>query len=562
MMTLHKQKILTPIVLITFYTTSFGQVHLNDASYKERDIPSGCTVISISKGDSVFFGGNDDYINSDSYFWVEQGDSSRYGVVWIGTPDNPQQGINEKGLAYDSNGLPRFDVNPHPERIPVNGEYHNYCMQIMHECSTVEGVIDWVNEHQRYPYMHDQMHFADATGDAVIISTGKDGEMVFTRKVTGDGFLVSTNFNVAYPSNGYSYPCWRYELANEVMGNLINKEEPVNREDIVSIMDAVHEEGASWTIETMIVDLVNGILYIYYFYQYDRPAVLNIHDELSNPREPGPLSSLFPEDVRQEAARRYNKNNAGLRINKSVGLIWPVTVSLCIFLLFTMSAAYKKSLIFWLPAVIVLGPLALIIRIVTEKRGSSSLYSIPLIETLGNLIPIVISFTMVLTILIIRMLSGSISWQFQVLTMFVLPIIIGLLFHSLFLAPSFNSNYIKFIANRSVQIIITTLLALGGIIPVALPLVNSNLSMSLIIPLSPYTVITCWAFIVLGAFAGGLFIFLYELWAVKRGFHAWAGFNAGDAEVSTPPFHKIWWWLIISALIFIAGLIITFLLIG
>ena len=29
-------------------------------------IPSGCTVFTVSRGDQVFFGGNDDYINPDS----------------------------------------------------------------------------------------------------------------------------------------------------------------------------------------------------------------------------------------------------------------------------------------------------------------------------------------------------------------------------------------------------------------------------------------------------------------------------------------------------------------
>jgi len=117
-------------------------------------------------------------------------------------------------------------VNPHTERIPVTGEYyHNYLMQIMHECSTVTEVIEWANKHQRFPYMHDQMHFADKTGDAVIISAGNDGEMVFTRKTPGDGFLVSTNFNVANPANAYTYPaggmikpmrCWVSLLTGRV----------------------------------------------------------------------------------------------------------------------------------------------------------------------------------------------------------------------------------------------------------------------------------------------------------------------------------------------------------
>ena len=62
-------------------------------------LPSGCTVFTVSKGDKVFFGGNDDYINPDSYYWIDPGDSRNYGAIWIGQPDNVQQGINEHGLA-------------------------------------------------------------------------------------------------------------------------------------------------------------------------------------------------------------------------------------------------------------------------------------------------------------------------------------------------------------------------------------------------------------------------------------------------------------------------------
>jgi hypothetical protein len=283
-----------------------------------KSIPSGCTVITISKGGNVFFGGNDDFINPDQWY---------FGVIWVGKPDDPQQGFNEKGLAYDANGLPRFEVNPHTERLPVSGEYyHNYLMQIMHECSTVTEVIEWANKHQRFPYMHDQMHFADKTGDAVILSAGKDGEMVFTRKTPGDGFLVSTNFNVANPANAYTYPCWRYDKANEMLGQLINREGSLVFNDITSVMDAIHQESSSWTIETLVADLVNGVIYLYYFYQYENPVIINVKDELANPREAGPLSKLFPEDVQLEAANRYRQVTKSIRINNVVGRSWSALI--------------------------------------------------------------------------------------------------------------------------------------------------------------------------------------------------------------------------------------------
>ena len=284
-------------------------------------IVSGCTVFTVSKGDQVFFGGNDDYINPDSYYWVDPGNGDNYGAIWIGPRDNVQQGVNEKGLAYDANGLPRMDTNPHLERMPVSGGYNIYQIHILHECATVEEVIGWVNTHQWHSYMHDQMHFADATGDAVIISAGFDGEIVFTRKPPGDGFLVSTNFNVAFYGNG-SYPCQRYTTATAQLAQLVRQDTNLTVQDAVNVLDAVHvEEDTGWTIESMVADLPHGIVYLYYFYQYDRPVVLNVMEEIASARAEGPnaraegsLSELFPEDVQQEATRRYKQVPPLIRI--------------------------------------------------------------------------------------------------------------------------------------------------------------------------------------------------------------------------------------------------------
>jgi hypothetical protein len=521
----------------------------------EKQPPEGCTVISFSKGDSIFFAGNDDYINRDSYYWVEPGNSTKYGVIWIGIPDNPQQGVNEKGLAYDANGLPRMDVNPHSERKPYAGEYyHQYCMQIMHECSTVAEVIEWVGQHQRPPYMHDQMHFADASGDAVIISAGRDGEMAFTRKAPGDSFLVSTNFNVANPSNGYGYPCWRYNLAGEMMGKLLAGEAPVTSRDITGVMDAVHvSSGSAWTIETMVADMVKGIVYVYFFYQYDHPLVLNVRQELANPREPGPLSMLFPQDVRDEAARRYKKARMDMVVSRVAGISWPALVVLSLILLFAACTEPRKGLRFWLPAVIILGPVALIVRYFVKRRCRSQICRDALTGTLGNVVPVVISFTIGLSILVPKAFSGSVPQQLQFFLMLVLPLILGWIYHLAFLAP-FSRRKGLFIIQCLPQVLITTSLGLGGIIPVAMPLVNKITTMSLLMPLSPLAVTGWWAMVVAGSLAGGLLIFLYDLWAAKRGFRSWTVPAGGEGQLIIPPFRRLWWWIPVSLVILIAGL--------
>ncbi|MCU0459871.1 MAG: hypothetical protein MUE37_12380 [Bacteroidales bacterium] len=517
--------------------------------------PRGCSVITFSKGDSIFFAGNDDYTNADSYFWVEPGDSSKYGVIWIGWPDDPQQGVNEKGLAYDGNGLPRVEVNPHTERIPYAGqEYHQYLMQIMHECSTVEEVIRWAGIHQRPPYMHDQMHFADATGEAVIISAGADGEVVFSHKGRGDAYLVSTNFNVANPSYGYSHPCWRYNMAGEMLGELLAGDSPVTARDITAVMDAVHvSSGSSWTIETMVADLVNGIIYIYFFYQYDHPVIINVRQELASPREPGPLSQLFPQDVRDEAARRYRKARMNMVVSKVAGISWPAIVMLSLILLFVACKEPAKGLGFWLPAVIVLGPVALVIRYFVKRKCRSGLCSEALTGTLGNSVPLVISYTAGLSILVARSVSGGASQGLQLILMLVVPLILGWVYHLFFLAHLTNRKGM-FILHRLPQVLITTFLGLGGMIPVAMPLVNNTLNMSLIIPLSPLAITGWWAMVVAGALAGGLLIFLFGLWEARGGFRSWTVIAQGEGDLVLPPFRRLWWWIPVSLVILIAGL--------
>jgi hypothetical protein len=549
-----KNTTLVIVIHLLSIAAIFGQRNPNKAS-NNYTLPSGCTVITISKGDSVFFAGNDDSVNPDSYYWVEQGDSSRYGVIWVGVPDNPQQGVNEKGLAYDSNGLPRLDLNPHAERVPFKGKYyHEYIMQIMHECSTVAEVIGWVNTHQRFPYMHDQLHFADKTGDAMIISAGKDGEMVFTRKVQGDGFLVSTNFNVANIANNTGYPCWRFDKANEMLSHLIEKVEPLTFSRVVNVMDAVHVERPTWTIETMVADLVNGVVYIYFFYQFDQPVVLNVKDELLNPREAGPLSQLFPDDVRQEAAKRFNKANAATKIVKNIAYIWLVLVALSTILFFIVCADYKKGLKMWLPAILILGPVALVLRCLAHKNNLLTNWSKALVETVMDIVPIVISYTLAVSALIVLMLSGKASPTIQIVMMFGLPLILGLVFHVSLLYPFRSTGFGKFILFRFAQILVTSFLALGGISALSMPVINNNILLSFIIPLSPLAVISWWAIVAAGSVVGGFFIFLYEYWAIRKDFTAWNILLGSESKIATPGWGKIWWWILISIIILFLGI--------
>ena len=514
------------------------------------EIPSGCSVFTVAKGDRVFFGGNDDYINPDSYYWVDPGGAQGYGAIWVGKPDNVQQGVNEKGLAYDANGLPRVDVNPHLEREPVSGGYSSYPIHILHECATVEEVITWVNTHQWHSYMHDQMQFADATGDAVVIGAGADGEVVFTRKPQGDGYLVSTNFNVANPANAVSYPCWRYDTAQERLGGLVSQAGKLTAQDATNVLDAVHVAGGGgWTVESLVADLPNGIVYLYYFYQFDKPVVLNVAEEIANVRAGGPLSRLFPEDVQQEAARRYQRIQAQKSRWQVLGKAWLGLVVAALVVLLIGSTKQRKGLIFWMPVVAILGPLGLLIWLAAGRKQRAGNWPAVLVEAAGDVTPTVVAF-IAASVGIVTFPAAQASQTLQLLLYFVLPLLVGwLAFQGLLLTFATRKGYLRTLVQRLPHTWVAANLGMAGIFALATPLAN----MSVQIPLPLWTVVGWWAFAVAGALLAMLLLLLYESWAVRRGYRAWSVLASGDGEVTTPSWRKLWWWILLSYAALLGG---------
>ena len=281
--------------------------------------PGFCTIFCISGGDSVFFGNNEDWKNPNTYCWVEQPSDSTYGVIYLGFDDLfPQGGINEKGLAFDANALPGIKLKEHRELLkPYQAIVNTYIMQ---NCATVEEAIemaklyDWSQTFGGI--LRGQFFLADATGDAVVISSDQNGEIVFTRKQQGDGYLVSTNFNRAFPDNKFgSGQCWRYETASNILAKTM-QEKSLSHNSLVNILDAVHEEGKNLnTLYSNIFDLKRGIIYLYYWHQFDQVVSINVSDWIALKPEPKRIKSLFSEETVDKANEEYKRyTNQNMKI--------------------------------------------------------------------------------------------------------------------------------------------------------------------------------------------------------------------------------------------------------
>ena len=210
--------------IILLFFASVNCTSKKDSQRTNSFIPGSCTIITVVQGESVFFGNNEDWYNPLTFYWVEPPSQDNYGVLYFGY-DNlfPQGGINEKGLAYDANALPDITAKKHPERLKPPKAIVNEL--IMQKCATVNEAIEMAKSYdwsQCYMGKIDgQFMLADASGDAVVIGGDSNGEIVFTRKQAGDGFLVSTNYNLTDPENRYGrYPCKRYNTAVKMLSEI------------------------------------------------------------------------------------------------------------------------------------------------------------------------------------------------------------------------------------------------------------------------------------------------------------------------------------------------------
>ena len=254
-----------------------------------------CTIFTAQNGDVVMFGGNEDNFYPKSSFLVVD-NFGTLGVVYFAVPWEEwswlmEMGINEKGLCFDTNWIPEEKLNPHPER---KAQDRWAVIELMREASTVEDVLSNIFTYNWANSISYQIHFADKFGDAVVIHPGQDGELTYTRKPKENGFLVSTNFNLAQLNNG-SWSCNRYEIAIKMLAN-IGSQFDLTVEFMTSVLEATHQDNISIkTLYSAVYDLKSLRIYLFYDRRFGEPFVLDVKKELAetNKYKRVPLKDLI-----------------------------------------------------------------------------------------------------------------------------------------------------------------------------------------------------------------------------------------------------------------------------
>ena len=547
-----------------------GDGHSSNAIISDY-APESCTIFTASYDSTVLFGNNEDYINPNTYYWVVPSSDGDYGAVYFGF-DNfwPQGGINEKGLAFDVNALPKAALNPHPELPRVKKPFYEF----LKKCSTVKEIIDRVKSYSWESSWRAQVHVADGTGDAVVISAGPDGEIAFTRKQKGNGYLVSTNFNRANTKNG-RYPCWRYDTAVAMLEE-IQDENDLTADHFRSILKAVHQEGPLVnTVYSNVLDLRHGIIYLYHWHQFDEVVTLNVAEEIARAPSPTRIRDLFSHKTANQASKEYLAYQKKVTPWKNVLWTWlflaAVSFVMLIWDLAHGTHAPWGMRLAWVLVTALFGPLGLIAYGYSYRQplrspalhAAMANWRCALGETVFGVAGYAIGITLAFfTLFFILSFSESRIWSI-VARFYGLPLIVGLfLFHAPLVAFVVGNRYWNAVRRRFLTEVISLNFVLIGMVPVSgilMSLCEKYLGMR-----GPGSVLF-WGVIILAAFAGALTVYPFNAYMARRDFCCWPVYFFADRNVERVkntmailPLRNAWGALLLSFALLSGSILLVF----
>jgi hypothetical protein len=244
-----------------------------------------CTIVSCARSGQVFAAGNEDDYLSTLYarVWFNPATGGRCGTVCFGLPDLQAQAImNEHGLFVDFTAQYGID----PSKLNLQHPYYgDLFFEMLGTCKNVKEALAFLKTHQ-YAYSA-QALLADAEGNSVIVNaqanTVKEGD-----------YQVNTNFNICDLKNGISDR--RYNIASEMLSGRTNLSVDYFR----NILDRTHQEGDLTTLYSYVYDIRKGLIYVYFFHNFENAWVIDIKKELKKGYRLENLADHFPTSYAYE----------------------------------------------------------------------------------------------------------------------------------------------------------------------------------------------------------------------------------------------------------------------
>ena len=290
-----------------------------------------CTNFTATDGELVLFGDSEDgglghdlveNPESAAIFFVpgSPGEYGRMHLGWFleGVYRSYQAGMNEHGLAYGLTSVPNTPLHPHPER-PYSFADTPYFDRLLARLKTVDEVIEYTMQYSTDRLWFQAM-FVDATGDAVVIGPGADGEFAFTRKPDAASvFTAVSTINLADPPRRpWKDAVKRRDDANAILQRILEQGN-LDPETFAGALDAVHRHtlslGGSYTMYSTTYDLTHCIVHVSFLSQFDEVVEIDLAEELAKGSDAFLMTDLFSDDLQERAFEQfYTAKRAGRAI--------------------------------------------------------------------------------------------------------------------------------------------------------------------------------------------------------------------------------------------------------
>ncbi len=292
-----------------------------------------CTIFTAVQEETVLFGNNEDSHFENLVIGVNPPTTNGFGAIRFGSRRSDggivfEGAVNDHGLSWDINSNPSTKMNQHLEKPYYLGT-NNYLTRLTNEITSVEQAIEVAKTYSFGDVMEGQIHIADRTSDAVVISAGSDGEIAFTRINSGDGHLLSTNFNLATQKGPVDF---RWETSSSML-DALDSGTVLTPDYAGEILEAVRLNNlTTYTLYSNVLDLKNNKVYLFYKSQFNEMAEIDMHEEFSKGERVVDMRDFFSNEtvkVGDAAYQRFeNKFTATKIVAVAVGVLFLVGVFL------------------------------------------------------------------------------------------------------------------------------------------------------------------------------------------------------------------------------------------
>lgn len=265
-----------------------------------------CYFILGKKNGQVLVGYNEDWYQSNAKYWFEHpSKKEKYGAVFFGFGGEfkfAQGGVNEKGLFFDGNSIPKQIVNE-SLKLEKKAAPVPVFKNLLKNCATVDEGIKYLNQYY-IPFIKSaQIILADAQGTYAVI----DLNGLVEKGTLSNGYKIITNFR----STDQNHFCYRYDLTS----SLLEKGFSNNVVEFENILLKTSQTFPGATVYSTISELNSQKINLYYNHKFANKVEIDLKKSLAEGnKEVVALENLFPKRMITDLIAVWRKKD----INASI----------------------------------------------------------------------------------------------------------------------------------------------------------------------------------------------------------------------------------------------------